>query len=92
MSFPFEPKRFRAYEIEFGAGGQGSAEHGDPKKRMELVNARREVALVVGEPDPVKRSSLSSDPKRPINRASCAVGRNRVCVRTLHTLFVRIRQ
>jgi hypothetical protein len=22
MSLPFHPKRFRAYEIEFGAGGQ----------------------------------------------------------------------
>lgn len=22
MSWPFDPKRFRAYEIEFGAGGQ----------------------------------------------------------------------
>ena len=22
MSLPFDPKRFRAYEIEFGAGGQ----------------------------------------------------------------------
>jgi transposase-like protein len=27
--------------------GQGSAESGDPKKRMELVGARRDIALVV---------------------------------------------